>query len=144
MLLHPAGNLSLAILTILSSVIRSICSFHFFFLTSTQSLMLSIPHVCLMFSLLSLSISVFPAIFRAILISVASNILLVLDVSSQVSAAYVNMGLIAVLQILAFVSVCTCLFHQIALIISTILNNFCIFAFGIYFYYLLARFINTF
>ena len=59
-LLRPVGDLSLVIFTILSSVIRLICSFHFLFLSSTQSLILSIPHVCLVFSLLFLSIGVFP------------------------------------------------------------------------------------
>ena len=49
-----------------------------------------------MFSLLPQTISVFPAILRDLFISVASNILFALDVSAQVSAAQVNMGLTAV------------------------------------------------
>ena len=63
-LLRPVGNLIPIIFTVLSSVIQSICSFHFFFLSSTQSLILSILHVCLMFLLFPLYISVFPLFFE--------------------------------------------------------------------------------
>ena len=59
----------------------------FFLSLQYPSLILSIPHVCLMLSLFTLSTSVFPAILRAIFISVVPNIPFVLDVSGRVSAA---------------------------------------------------------
>ena len=96
-LLCPAGDLSLEVFTILSSVMRLMCSFQFLFLCNTQSLMLSILHILLISSLLFRSNSVLPAILRTTFISVVSNICFVFEVSGLVSAVYVNMGLIAAL-----------------------------------------------
>lgn len=78
--------------------------------------MFSILRVFLMFLFFSLSSSVFPAIFRSILISIVSNNHFVFVVSGLVSAVYAIIGLIVVLEIVDFASRLRCLFLQIILL----------------------------
>lgn len=93
--LLPIGDLSLAIFTIIFLSILIICLFHSCFRLYTHSFIFSTLHSLLIFSLLILSNTVFPDIFRRIFIFAVSNNLLVLDVSGLVSA--VKIGLIVAL-----------------------------------------------